>query len=172
MLPLLLTTSIAISLVLLVRWMALVWNAPYDDEALRLSVARTEIKVLALAFAVDPSFCILKGRGRFTGGEVKCENVPIHLFEDRKVCDSKGLHCQPEYGGYVGCTDYYWDLDLRANPWNSMPSGDRRYASIGSGPQDCNKGWTRDGVRSRLTELGLTPVSVSVWGRVERSRRR
>lgn len=96
MLVLLLATGLAMSLALVVYWATLVWRAPPDDEALRLSVSRTGATALALAFAIDPSFCSLRGRGWFSGGEVMCDNVPLHLFKDRKVCDCEGLRCQPE----------------------------------------------------------------------------
>lgn len=160
MLGVLLATGLAMSLALVVYWASLVWRAPSENEAHRVSVSRPGSKALVLAFAVDPSFCSWSGRGWFSGGEVICADVPLHLFEDRKVCDIKGLYCRPEHDSYRACVSYEWTLDLLANPSNTMSSGDRHYASVSTGSHDCNKGWTQDDVRRQLAELGLASITV------------
>lgn len=168
---LLIVTGLAMGLAIVVYWAALIWRAPSEDEALRLSVSRTGARALALAFATDPSFCSLRGRGWFSGGKVMCDDVPLHLFKNRKVCDCEGFRCQPEADNYVECVSYEWDLDMLANPSNSI-SPSRPYNSISTRSRVCNKGWTTDNVRRRFAELGLTPLSETVLDCVGHRRRR
>lgn len=168
---LLIVTGLAIGLALVVYWAALIWRAPSEDEALRLSVSRTGATTLAIAFAIDPSLCSLKGRRWFSGGKVRCHDVPLHLFKDRKVCDCEGLRCQPEADSYVECVSYEWDTDMLANPSNGISSS-RPYDSVSTGSRFCNKGWTPDNVRRRFAELGLTPVSETVLNCVGHMQRR
>jgi hypothetical protein len=131
-------------------------RAPSTEEALRRSLKELGLPELTTALALHPDTCSIEGR--VWKWHVRCEGVPISLYQDRMRCEpGTSRTCSVVLPDREICVSYYWDIDLNGMPSN--PIGDHgRYASVGDGY--CNPKRSRLAEREAMAKLGISPHRV------------